>query len=120
MATATRIDKPCEDCGALLVGVFPTRRFCSVCAKKRQQVSKKAYKIIRPKKEKQQVQGSPIINHNAKYCKGCVYWGGDYVNNFCCNYIFCEGHRRPCPPGKDCTVKIKGKRYRSKRFSDFD
>ena len=47
---------------------------------------------------------------NAKYCRDCVYWGGEYTNNYCCNYIFCEGHRRPCPPGKDCTEKIIGKR----------
>lgn len=45
------------------------------------------------------------------YCKGCVYYmkmGGDQM---CCHYIFREDKPRPCPPGKECTVKKK----RSKR-----
>lgn len=40
-----------------------------------------------------------------KYCEGCIYHGyagGDWR---CCDYIFIEDKRRPCPPGKDCTVK---------------
>ena len=54
-------------------------------------------------------------------CKGCYYLtqAGGYG---CCNYIFMEGHRRPCPPGKACTVKTKQKKgvnqwlLRSKRY----
>lgn len=44
-------------------------------------------------------------------CKGCIYYGliGPYG---CCNYIFIKDERRPCPPGKDCTVKQKRKRTR--------
>lgn len=38
-------------------------------------------------------------------CKGCVYFFGRAEGNECCNYIFIVGHRRPCPPGKDCTEK---------------
>lgn len=40
-------------------------------------------------------------------CRGCDYQaGGKY-----CDYIGITGHRRPCPPGKDCTVKkMTGKR----------
>lgn len=39
-----------------------------------------------------------------KPCQGCAYLGeaGHYG---CCNYIFCTGKRRPCPPGKGCTAK---------------
>ena len=42
-------------------------------------------------------------------CAGCVYfgWVGSYLG--CCNYILMEGKRRPCPPGKGCTVKTKKK-----------
>ena len=46
-------------------------------------------------------------------CEGCVYFFGDY-SKFC-NYIFVKGKRRPCPPGKDCTVKIERKGYREKK-----
>ena len=38
-------------------------------------------------------------------CSGCRYFFGEYIGNRCCNYIFVEGHRRPCPPGERCTAK---------------
>lgn len=43
-------------------------------------------------------------------CTGCRYFFGAYEHNRCCNYIFVTGHRRPCPPGKECTVNRKGGR----------
>ena len=38
-------------------------------------------------------------------CYGCKYscMGSGWA--IYCEYIFIEGHRRPCPGGKDCTVK---------------
>ena len=42
-------------------------------------------------------------------CYGCKYsctGTGPYIF---CEYIFFTGHQRPCPPGKDCTVKEKRK-----------
>ena len=48
----------------------------------------------------------PIIyNPYSKYCKDCVYYMGGFTKF--CQYIFVEDKRRPCPPGKDCTVKVK-------------
>lgn len=48
-------------------------------------------------------------------CKGCIYFG--WVARFgCCNYIFMEDKRRPCPPGKGCTVK-ETKKTRQKKES---
>ena len=38
-------------------------------------------------------------------CEGCVHFYGAYKHNRCCNYLFDTGNRRPCLPGKDCTVK---------------
>ena len=116
MAGSAKVDKNCEDCGVLIEQVFVTRRFCSDCAKKREKEQKKTYNTVKVKKKKPRVQGSPIINHNAKYCKGCVYWFGAYESNEVCNYIFCKGHSRPCPPGKGCTEKVIGKMKRPKQF----
>lgn len=48
------------------------------------------------------VEGVP---GDREQCAGCLHFYGDYENNRCCNYIFDVGHRRPCPPGKACTVK---------------
>lgn len=38
-------------------------------------------------------------------CEGCFHWRGWVWGSMCCNYIFDTGHRRPCEPGEDCTVK---------------
>lgn len=46
-------------------------------------------------------------------CKGCIYQAkGKY-----CDYLETAGHRRPCPPGKDCTVKKTGDRRRTVDYS---
>jgi hypothetical protein len=26
-----KVDKPCEKCGAMMIGVFPTRKYCDEC-----------------------------------------------------------------------------------------
>ena len=54
-----------------------------------------------------------LNNHRTKPCNGCVYLGyiGDTMG---CNYIFIKDKRRPCPPGKDCTVKEKKSRLNGK------
>ena len=42
-----------------------------------------------------------------KHCLGCKYYY-TIVETLCyCSYIFQEDKRRPCPPGKYCTVKTK-------------
>ena len=114
MASKKRVTKPCEDCGTLLVDVVLTRKLCYDCAKKRQREYQRNYKRAKPRTEKK--PESPIINTNKKYCKGCIYWHGAYRDYEMCNYIFDVGHRRPCPPGNDCTEKVKGKRLRAKKF----
>lgn len=44
----------------------------------------------------------------ARACKGCAY----FTASRCCDYIGIVGHRRPCPPGPECTVKTKEDRRR--------
>lgn len=41
---------------------------------------------------------------DTRRCMRCVYFHGHSDENCCCNYIFHEDRRRPCPPGKGCTV----------------
>ena len=47
-------------------------------------------------------------------CAGCIHFGWANSSLGCCNYIFNTGHRRPCPPGKGCTVKTKKRRKEKK------
>lgn len=110
MASARKVDTNCVDCGVFMVQVHPARRRCPECGKKRIQGNYKTYNTTRGLKTKKGC--TPIINPNKKYCNGCIYWGGGYDGSECCNYIFIEDERRPCPAGKDCTVRVKGKRLR--------
>ena len=105
MAKLKGIDKPCEACGALMVDAPPMRRFCNACADKRNKANKDRRRRIESRLNMSNVQMSPIQNPNRKYCKGCYYWGGLNGSCDCCNYIFVEGRKRPCPPGKGCTVR---------------
>lgn len=47
------------------------------------------------------------------FCDGCVYKCLVSIHQRCCNYLDLTGKRRPCPPGKGCTVKIEGKYKRT-------
>lgn len=57
-------------------------------------------------RRKQKTMNLPV--ENDKYCMGCRYYrminGGEQMY---CSYIFEEDRKRPCDPGKDCTVKKK-------------
>lgn len=59
-------------------------------------------------------------------CEGCIHavsvakskgLNGRTYELKCCNYILDTGRKRPCPPGKDCTVKEIGDR---KKMVPFD
>lgn len=39
-------------------------------------------------------------------CKGCVYATSYAYEAYFCEYLLQTGKRRPCPPGKLCTVKV--------------
>jgi hypothetical protein len=47
-----------------------------------------------------------------KYCLDCHYYQGNSEVDICCCYLLITDKRRPCPPGKGCTVKVKRKRRR--------
>lgn len=40
-----------------------------------------------------------------KYCDNCVY-KGKVAGKPCCDYMIRTDHRRPCPAGDGCTVKV--------------
>lgn len=49
-----------------------------------------------------------------RHCKGCIYLG-DNVKT--CDYYLLTGTRRPCKPGKGCTVKLRAKRGMARPFT---
>lgn len=51
-----------------------------------------------------------------KSCEGCIHLTQIYENLVCCSYIFNKCKKRPCDPGKGCTVKqIRRKKKRGGR-----
>ena len=90
----------CLDCGVLMERCGVARKRCPECARiaalkqAAEYKKKKRLGIVIPK---------TTPDRSGKYCEGCDYYYGDSCKT--CNYIFITGHRRPCPPGKDCTVK---------------
>ena len=40
-----------------------------------------------------------------KHCMGCKYYAGITEYIYYCSYFMKEDKRRPCPPGKGCTVR---------------
>jgi hypothetical protein len=112
---AYKKDVICCDCGLLMKNTSESRKRCPECARKRNNRSKAQR---RHENMDTVPMPSPIRNPNAKYCEGCVYYQGEITK--CCNYIFHKGKSRPCPPGKDCTVRIERKGYREKKERSTD
>ncbi len=54
--------------------------------------------------------------HDARECDGCKFQGKfSHEGIRFCDYIGITGHARPCPPGKDCTVRKVGK-HEARKF----
>lgn len=48
-------------------------------------------------------------------CKDCIYSAQiECGHAICCDYILITGHRRPCHPGRECTVQIRKTKRKSK------
>lgn len=97
-----RKDVVCCDCGVLMKNVCVSRRRCPECARKHAREQNKQHM--------REVRNIPlaqpqIVNKNKEGCDGCKYFYGTWIPS--CNYIFEEDKRRPCPPGKECTVKVR-------------
>ena len=50
-----------------------------------------------------------------EYCLKCIYYKGWSDAVLMCHYLLDTDIRRPCPPGKDCTVRVLRKRIRKKK-----
>lgn len=103
-------DTVCVDCGAKLEQVGANRKRCDDCAKKRNRKNRAEY-MRRVRQTTGRVEHPKPVKD---YCEGCIFYDGEYDSNKCCNYFLDTGMRRPCPPGKGCTVK-KTKKAKAER-----
>lgn len=49
------------------------------------------------------------------YCLNCIYYLGSDGHRGFCNYYLKTDKRRPCDPGKGCTVRVLRKKNRRTR-----
>lgn len=54
-----------------------------------------------------------------RYCQKCIYFVG-WSHDCFCNYYLMTDKRRPCDPGKGCTVRLLRKKPRKIRGSEQD
>ena len=66
--------------------------------------------MARVKKIPQQING--VCDEN---CHDCFFYRGAWETHMFCHYYLMTGKRRPCDPGKGCTVKIPMKVNRRKK-----
>lgn len=59
--------------------------------------------------------GSKATPKKQPVCPRDCFYRGKIGEHHCCNYIFEEGHSRPCPPGPGCTAYKKKFRSRPQR-----
>ena len=110
MANLKKVNKPCKDCGRLMVAVNPQRLLCVDCRKEHVQKHNARYRdrhreeINRKAREKAK-KALPVERTVDKYCAGCIYRGGQSGYLKCCNYYLITDKRRPCPAGEGCTVR---------------
>lgn len=102
MGGAVYKDKKCLDCGVLMPHVSARRLRCPQCAKTAR--AKMNRENMRSKRSVTQIEKYSAV---AKVCDGCAYYFGSYDFDRCCNYIFIRGHKRPCPAGEECTVRVE-------------
>lgn len=48
-------------------------------------------------------------------CYNCAYLQGQNTSIPTCGYIFIVDRKRPCPPGKGCTVKVLRRKRKGKQ-----
>ena len=50
-------------------------------------------------------------------CKGCVY-AAALSGEWFCDYLSITGHRRPCPPGEGCTVRVEAEKDPKRKWKE--
>jgi hypothetical protein len=56
-----------------------------------------------------------------EFCDDCYYYRNVYPGlGRCCHYILMTDKKRPCDPGKGCTVKVKTKVNRRKKKGNIE
>ncbi len=105
-------DKRCAICKQVFTPTNGRQLYCEECMPYvRTYRTEKRARIFRQADAR--VSGTPLSSYPAaEGCNGCNYWRllGGTGGEKACHYLIDTGRRRPCLPGKNCTVRIQKKR----------
>lgn len=100
----------CQICGKELpVGSAASRKYCPACSKQHNlDLTKLRQKKFTQKRSDERAKQAEIKqpvrtlrDEDKAYCAICVYTGR-FSEDYLCNYLAMEGHRRGCRAGKGC------------------
>ena len=103
----------CQICGMELpIGSSASRKYCQPCSKQhnieltklRQQRFSQKRSDERAKQAEIKQPIRDLREEDKAYCAKCVYTGR-FSEDYLCNYLAMEGHRRGCRAGKGCTKR---------------
>lgn len=103
-------DKICTCCGIAFKAESRNKRLCPGCAsvKLEQRIKKTRADYKKPGRVKGVSKVNPVKKADTqrpdvRRCKSCFYGALLDGSVTICDYISITGHRRPCPPGAECT-----------------
>ena len=103
----------CQICGKELpIGSAASRKYCNACAKEHnKELTMLRYQRANHKRAEARAKAEEIKQpirdlrmEDKAYCAKCVYTGR-FSEDYLCNYLAIEGHRRGCRAGKGCTKR---------------
>lgn len=102
-------DKICTCCDRKYKSKSRNKRLCPDCAaqklEKRKKKTRAGYKKPHAAKKAPRAASATTASKkpDVRKCKACFYSARLSNNTTICDYILLVGHRRPCPPGAECT-----------------
>ena len=103
----------CQICGRELpIGSSASRKYCKKCSVQRNiELTKLRQQRFSQKRSDERAKQAGIKQpvrtlreEDKAYCAKCVYTGR-FSEDYLCNYLAMEGHRRGCRAGKGCTKR---------------
>lgn len=105
-------DKICACCGSIIPNAHHKTVYCKQCKSEymgsKQKEQQAEYKARQRAKNAMANPPKPKEKTTDSFCEGCIYFDSYRV----CNYYLITDIRRPCPPGKGCTVRAKKRKVK--------
>lgn len=103
-------DRRCDICHAVYTPRSNRSLYCDECHPLMRRF-KDPRRVLQIRRAEAKRRKKPWSDYPAAPgCEGCTYWRQNDRGNRSCNYYLDTLMRRPCCPGKNCTVRIDKRR----------